>query len=120
MRKSLIHIALFIPIFLIMLHSVIPHHHLEQNQELSLHSGNCQSDYELFDWMFQLNPGENHLEEFQVASNAFNFDLAGIQPVVLDKPAEIPTSFIFPDITQDLPYEIPLSSFNFRGPPHNV
>ena len=64
---------------LLMLHSVVPHHHLDDIDDIAMHSSQCQSEFEIFNFLFQVDPGENHLEEFQVEKIDIQFEVGVLE-----------------------------------------
>ena len=118
MKRKITNIILFVPIVLLMLHSVVPHHHLDDIDDIALHSSQCQTEFEIFDFLFQVDPGENHLEEFQVEKIDIQFEVSSIKVLDLlvpehkeeDEYLSIPTHL-------GIPKRIIVSNLSLRAPP---
>ena len=66
MSKKGVHIFLWIPLLMLLLHSVTPHHHKSAIERLSVaQQHQCPSN--LLSDIFQFDLGSNHLEEFEVS-----------------------------------------------------
>ena len=72
MSKKGVHIFLWIPLLMLLLHSVTPHHHKNASERLSVAQQHQCPNNGLSD-IFQFDLGSNHLEEFGVSD--FQFDL---------------------------------------------
>lgn len=85
MRKKGSHIFLWIPLFLLMLHSITPHHHVSVRESLSLsQSHECPSN--LLSDIFQFDLGNNHLEEFEILKTQpdVSVDLIQVAEIIMD------------------------------------
>ena len=103
MSKKGVHIFLWIPLLMLLLHSVTPHHHESARERLSVaQQHQCPSN--LLSDVFQFDLGFNHLEEFEISDFQpdLNTDLIVLSIIELD--------FEFVEIQSEKPvsYEVSL------------
>ncbi|WP_421765563.1 hypothetical protein [Ekhidna sp.] len=122
--RSISKIALFVAVSFLMLHTFMPHHHSDQISEEQHFIEHSEAD-SLIDFIrlaFHLNPGENHLEEFEQNTGVtLHFPVADFHKI------EVPNQVIdiaTPSFTkaQDVAIEHQFTSLSlsFRGPPQLV
>ena len=116
-------IGMFLAISILMMHSVLPHQHHNQipDERHSIEHAEANSILDYILLAFHVNPGENHLEEFEKASSISLLFLAVEisecqfieQPVVVIQSNRVETDHIL--LQQFLSRQL-----SFRGPPQLV
>lgn len=64
MRRKIYHAILLVPVLLVLLHSVTPHHHFSLDGQTFVSAKN-QCPQTLLSQLFQIDLGANHLEDFK-------------------------------------------------------
>lgn len=93
---------------ILLMHSILPHEHhseLDENQHVEDHE-TASSLLDYIKLAFHLDPGQNHLEEFQVSKQ--------IQaPLVLNMPVEFVYEAV-PELMEERVIVLPAYQFNFK------
>lgn len=111
---------LWIPLFLLMLHSVTPHHHASLSESLAFaQEHDCPSNF-LSD-IFEFDLGDNHLEEFEISKTQpyVSFDLKLVRFIeftfpVFENQKEKPR---FQEISFPVNHQYLDGSYTLRAPP---
>lgn len=79
-----VHVFLWIPLLMLMLHSVTPHHHKSARENFSFAQHECPSN--LLSDVFSFDMGTHHLEEFEISDFQpdFNADWLCFFAIVLE------------------------------------
>ncbi|WP_420578151.1 hypothetical protein [Ekhidna sp.] len=114
-------IAMTIAVCMLMLHTLMPHHHVNQETE-DEHAVEYTYADSLLDYIklaLHLNPGENHLEEFEKTSNlTVYFPVAEIPTFEIPLCVECDKDDSFPVESSVLAKDhLVFLSISFRGPP---
>ncbi|MEQ6168891.1 MULTISPECIES: hypothetical protein [unclassified Ekhidna] len=122
--RSLSKIALFVAVSFLMLHTFMPHHHLDQISEEQHFTEHSEAD-SLIDFIrlaFHLNPGENHLEEFEQNTGVIlHFPVADFHKIeVPNQVVDIVTPSFVEAQDVAIEHQFTSLSLSFRGPPQLV
>ncbi|MGL1888106.1 MAG: hypothetical protein OCD76_16440 [Reichenbachiella sp.] len=124
--KTVKHIFLFLALSLLMLHSIMPHQHHDDNETVEEYQEH-QEAQDLLDYLmlaFHISQGEEHLEEFQVSGSTVMLNHTVVvavfelvyQPKVVDESnTEYETNFFVLTTSESI-----VEGYSFRGPPSIV
>ena len=117
-------IAMTVAVCMLMVHTLIPHHHVSQDSEEEhfLEYAQADSFLDYIKLALHLNPGENHLEEFEKASSlAVSFLVSDIPLFEISVPTNLNTDdFSFEETNVLAKDQTVFLSISFRGPPQLV
>lgn len=121
MRKRIFHVVLLLPVMLMLLHAVTPHHHDGQDAPL-LFSASHQCPSGFLNDLFNVDLGENHLEEYQTSRYEANLSVdfywvawTIFTPVTLQDQPDSDRTFV--DASVSLRQLFLSSSKSLRAPP---
>jgi hypothetical protein len=112
-------IGMFLALSLLLLHSVIPHeHHSDMDDVLHYESHTCATSlFDLIQLSFHNNPGDHHLEEFQVTDQIVLDYFPGIGIVQYEILLRCETNNAYPVCSDRYYSRFYIASLPFRGPP---